>query len=129
MTDPKANLPKGKQTELGLYVTAKEAYEKWQADPEKVKIIDVRTPEEYLFVGHPTMAWKIPVAVQVYEWDAEKKKFPMKPLTDIVSRVQTLAKPDDMLMVMCRSGGRSAIAVNFLAKAGFKNVFNIIDGM
>ena len=114
---------------LGLYLTAKEAYEKWQAAPDQVRIIDVRTPEEYLFVGHPTMAWKIPVAVQVYEWDAEKKKFPMKPLTDFVSRVQTLAKPDDMLMVMCRSGGRSAIAVNFLAKAGFKNVFNIIDGM
>ena len=64
MTDQKAKLPEGKQTVLGLYVTAKEAYEKWQAEPEKVKIIDVRTPEEYLFVGHPTMAWKIPVAVQ-----------------------------------------------------------------
>ena len=114
---------------LGLYVTAKEAYEKWQADPEKVKIIDVRTPEEYLFVGHPTMAWKIPVAVQVYDWDAEKKQFPMKPLMDFVSRVQKIAKPDDTLMVMCRSGGRSAIAANFLAKAGFKNVHNIIDGM
>ena len=25
-------LPKMKQTVLGLYVTAKEAYEKWQAD-------------------------------------------------------------------------------------------------
>ncbi|MEI6854211.1 MAG: cobalamin-dependent protein, partial [Bacteroidota bacterium] len=44
-----ANLPKEKQTVLGLYVTAKEAYEKWQAEPEKVKIIDVRTPEEFLF--------------------------------------------------------------------------------
>ena len=40
-----------------------------------------------------------------------------------------MAKPDDTLMVMCRSGGRSAIAANFLAKAGFKNVYNIIDGM
>ena len=49
---------------LGLYVTAKEAYEKWKAEPDKVKIIDVRTPEEYLFVGHPTMAWKIPVPSQ-----------------------------------------------------------------
>ena len=123
------NLPKEKQTVLGLYVTAKEAYEKWQAAPDKVKIIDVRTPEEYLFVGHPTMAWKIPVAVQVYEWDAEKKQFPMKPLLDFVARVQTMAKPDDTLMVMCRSGGRSAIAVNMLAKAGFTNVYNIIDGM
>ena len=129
MTDPKANLPKEKQTALGLYVTAKEAYEKWKAEPDKVKIIDVRTPEEFLFVGHPTMAWKIPVAIQVYEWDAEKKQFPMKPLLDFTSRVQTMAAPEDTLMVMCRSGGRGAIAVNMLAKAGFKNVHNIIDGM
>jgi rhodanese-related sulfurtransferase len=129
MAERSANLSTGKQTVLGLYVTAKEAYEKWQAAPDKVKIIDVRTPEEYLFVGHPTMAWKIPVAAQIYEWDAEKKQYPMKPLMDFVSRVQTIAKPEDTLMAMCRSGGRSAIAVNFLAKAGFKNVHNIIDGM
>jgi rhodanese-related sulfurtransferase len=30
---------------------------------------------------------------------------------------------------MCRSGGRSALAVNQLAKAGFVNAYNIIDGM
>jgi rhodanese-related sulfurtransferase len=30
---------------------------------------------------------------------------------------------------MCRSGGRSAMAVNLLAQAGFKNVYNITDGM
>ena len=43
----------GKKTTLGLYVTAAEAYEKWKAAPDKVKVIDVRTPEEYAFVGHP----------------------------------------------------------------------------
>ena len=129
MAELKANLPEGKKTVLGLYVTAKEACEQWKAAPDNVKIIDVRTPEEYLFVGHPTMAWKIPVAIQVYEWDAEKKQFPMKPLLDFVARVQTIAKPDETIMVMCRSGGRSAIAANMLAKAGFKNVYNIIDGM
>ena len=129
MTEITANLPEGKRTSLGLYVTAKEAHEKWKAAPDKVKIIDVRTPEEFLFVGSPDMAWKIPVAAQSYEWDAEKKQFPMKPLLDFVSRVGEVAKPDDTLMVMCRSGGRSAIAVNFLAKAGFKHVYNIIDGM
>jgi rhodanese-related sulfurtransferase len=94
-----------------------------------VKIVDVRTPEEFLFVGHPTMAWKIPFAAQVYEWDAAKKQFPMKPLPDFVSRVETVTRPDDKLMVMCRSGGRSAMAVNVLAKAGFKHAYNIIDGM
>ena len=129
MAELQANLPEGKKTILGLYVTAKEACEQWKAAPEKVKIIDVRTPEEYLFVGHPTMAWKIPVAIQVYEWDAEKKQFPMNLLPDFVDRVKQVAKPNDTLLVMCRSGGRSAIAVNMLAKAGFKHVHNIHDGM
>jgi rhodanese-related sulfurtransferase len=30
---------------------------------------------------------------------------------------------------MCRSGGRSAMAVNGLAVAGFTNVYQIVDGM
>ena len=130
-TEPGANtnIPTVKQTALGLYVTAKEAYERWRSAPEKVMLLDVRTPEEFMFVGHAPMAWKIPVAAQSYEWDADKKQFPMRLLPDFVARVQQVAKPDDTLMVMCRSGGRSAIAVNLLAGAGFKNVHNIIDGM
>lgn len=129
MNDIFANLPKEKQTSLGLYVTAKDAYERWKAAPDTVKILDVRTPEEYLFVGHPPMAWKIPLAVQSYEWDAAKEQFPMKPLPDFASRVKQVAKPDDTILVTCRSGGRSALAANALAQAGFKNVHNIIDGM
>jgi rhodanese-related sulfurtransferase len=129
MTDLKANLPKEKQTLLGLYVTAKEAYEMWKAAPETVMILDVRTPEEFLFVGHPPMAWKIPVAAQIYDWDAEKAQFPMKLLPDFVSRVKQVAKPDDKILVTCRSGDRSAMAVNALAQAGFKNVHTITDGM
>jgi rhodanese-related sulfurtransferase len=129
MNDPQNNLPKEKQTVLGLYITAKEAHARWQAEPDKVKIIDVRTPEEFLFVGHPPMAWKIPIASQGYEWDAEKKQYPMKSLPDFVARMSEIAKLDDTLMVMCRAGGRGAMAANVLAKAGFKNVYNIVDGM
>jgi rhodanese-related sulfurtransferase len=122
-------LPAGKQTTLGLYVTSREAYEKWKAAPDKVTVVDVRTPEEYLFIGHADMAWNIPLAAQLYQWDAEKKQFPMQPLPDFIARVQKIAKPDDTLLVMCRSGTRSAMAVNLLAKAGFTNVYNITDGM
>jgi rhodanese-related sulfurtransferase len=129
MAEASANIVKEKQTALGLYLTSKEAYEKWKAEPEKVKILDVRTPEEFLFVGYPTMAWKIPVAIQSYEWDPAKGQYPMKLLTDFVSRVKEVFGPDDMILAMCRSGGRSAIAVNLLAQAGFKHVYNIIDGM
>ena len=88
--------------------------------PDKVKIIDVRTPEEILWVGHAPMAWKVPVIAVTYEWDADKKQFPMRPLPDFVARVQKVATPEDTLMVMCRSGGRGAMAVNLLAEAGLQ---------
>jgi rhodanese-related sulfurtransferase len=51
----------------------------------------------------------------------------MKPLPDFASRVSEVAKSGDAIYIMCRSGGRIAIAVNMLAKAGFKNAYNIID--
>ncbi len=48
-------VPQAKQTSLGLYVTAQEAYEMWKADPERVKVLDVRMVEEYVFIGHAAM--------------------------------------------------------------------------
>ena len=121
-------LPKEKQTKLGLYVTSKEAYDMWKASPEKIKILDVRTPEEYIYIGHAPMAWNIPVFFQTYEWDSTKNHFPMKPNTDFISQVEKIAKPTDTILVTCRSGGRSAMAANKLAEAGFTNIYNITDG-
>lgn len=122
-------LPKAKQTSLGLYVTAEEAYKKWLAAPDTVKVFDVRTLEEYLYVGHAPMAWNIPLLLQTNEWDAEKERFAMQPNPEFLSLVNEIAAPTDTIMVMCRSGGRSAMAVNLLAEAGFTNVYNITDGM
>jgi rhodanese-related sulfurtransferase len=129
VSETKPELPKEKQTVLGLYVTAKEAYEKWQADPEKVKILDVRTPEEYIFVGHAEMAWNIPLAFQTYQWDAAKGYFAVQPNPDFIALVKGQFTPEDTLLITCRSGGRSAMAVNLLAENGFKHLYNIIDGM
>jgi rhodanese-related sulfurtransferase len=122
-------LPKAKQTSLGLYLTAREAFGKWQADPDNVTVLDVRTTEEYLYVGHASMSWNVPLMSQTYEWNADKQYFKMQPNTDFISQVSELAKPSDTILVMCRSGGRSAMAVNMLAKAGFTKVYNITDGM
>jgi rhodanese-related sulfurtransferase len=47
---------------------------------------------------------------------------------DFITQVKERFKADDTILVMCRSGGRSAMAVNGLDKAGFTNVHNIIDG-
>jgi rhodanese-related sulfurtransferase len=94
-----------------------------------VKIIDVRTPEEFAFVGHPEMAWNIPLAFVTYQGKDGKIEYGSKMNPDFVAGVKKIAGPTDTLLLMCRSGGRSAMAVNQLAAAGFKNAYNITDGM
>ena len=124
-----SKLPKAKQTTLGLYVTAAQAYEMWKAAPGTVKVIDVRTPEEFAFVGHPEMAWNIPIAFLTYENKGGKFVYGHKVNADFVAQVRGLAKPGDVLLLTCRSGGRGAMAVNALAAAGFTKAYNIVDGI
>ncbi len=121
-------LPAAKQTSLGLYVKAAEAYAMWQADPARVKVLDVRMVEEYVFIGHAAMAVNIPVAFPKYQWHADKRKYGFEINPDFIDHVKELFNTDDTVAVMCRSGGRSAAAINMLAKAGFVNLYNIIDG-
>jgi rhodanese-related sulfurtransferase len=124
------DIPKGKQTTLGLYVNAAKAYEMWKAAPDKVKVIDVRTPEEFAFVGHPEMAWNIPLAFVTYERKKGGKfEYGKKMNTAFVAQVKEIAQPTDVLLLTCRSGGRGAMAVNQLAAAGFTNAYNIVDGI
>ncbi len=121
-------VPEEKLTSLNLYVTAREVYEMWLADPEHVKVLDVRTFEEYVLIGHAEMAVNIPLAFPTYTWDAKKGNYSVVGNKDFIAHVSERFKPDDTILVMCRSGGRSAMAVNALAKAGFTKVHNIIDG-
>jgi rhodanese-related sulfurtransferase len=117
-----------KLTSLGLYVTAREAYEMWQADPEQIKVLDVRTFEEYVLIGHAEMAANVPLAFPTYNWDANKGNYSIAINTDFIAHAKERFKLDEPILTMCRSGGRSAMAVNALAKAGFTKVYNIIDG-
>lgn len=117
-----------KMTSLGLYVTAQEAYEMWKADPEQIKLLDVRTFEEYVLIGHGEMAVNIPLAFPSYTWDAGKGNYSVVMNADFVAHVRERFAPDDTILVNCRSGDRSAMAINALAKAGFTQAYNIIDG-
>lgn len=99
-----------------------------KADPDKAALLDVRTPEEFVFVGHAAMARNIPLVFMKYQWNTEKNIPVMEPNPDFIAEAQKVFKPKDTIYVTCRSGDRSAMAVNALAKAGFKNVYNIIDG-
>jgi rhodanese-related sulfurtransferase len=125
---PGEQIPENKQTTLGLYLNALQAYEMWKADPAEVKIIDVRTPEEYAFVGHPDTAWNIPLAFVTYQRVNGKTEYGPKWNPDFVADVKKIIGPADTLLVMCRSGDRSAMAVNQLAEAGVEKAYSITDG-
>ena len=45
-----------------------------------------------------------------------------------VRQVKTIAEPHDTVLVICRSGNRSAVAVEMLAGAGFRNAYTVVDG-
>lgn len=134
------NVPKSNQTTLGLYVTPADAYAMWQADPDGVAVLDVRSFEEYIFVGHPDMARNVPLAFLKYERPADglppptqaqpglPPGFSIDPNREFVPAVRKVCSPTDKILVLCGSGGRAAKAVNLLAKAGFTNVYNIVNG-
>ncbi len=130
------NLPLGKITELGLYLTATEAYELIKKEANNILFIDVRTQAEIAFVGIPTMAdANIPYEIieDWHQWDDKGKGFKMTVNDNFVNDVEQRVKEKGLnkqspIILMCRSGYRSASGANLLAKAGYKKVYNLIDG-
>jgi rhodanese-related sulfurtransferase len=116
------------QTKLGKYATAAEAYARWQTNPHGVKILDCRTAEEYVFVGHPPMAYNIPSQLWTGKWDEQKNTYVLKDNPDFLVKIREKFNPGDTILVICSSGGRSAKAVDKLAEAGFHKVYNIVNG-
>lgn len=52
------------------------------------------------------------------------------PLGSLMSRMDELEKhKEDEVIVYCRSGNRSGLAKEFLERAGFKKVRNLLGGM
>ena len=128
-----ATLKKGKQTQAGLYVTAAEAAAILGAR-EDVLMIDVRTPEETILVGHATAAdANIPFALfdPKHKYNAKKGAYEMKINPAFISATKTYLAGRDpaAVLVICRSGGRSAKAVNALSKAGIDlPLYTVVDG-
>ena len=128
------SVPEKKRTTLGLYYSPAEAYE--QASKEKLLFVDVRTRAEVNFLGMATVAdANIPYMDldQFYAWDEKKANFKLdvnsKFLPEIERRLSEKGLDKSArIIVMCRSGDRSASAANLLAKAGYTNVYSVVDG-
>ena len=83
--------------------------------------IDVRSEMEYLFVGHPVGALHVP-------WN-EGPDWAINP--DFVPQVMRLAGTDPLLrplVLICRSGNRSIDGGDALEKAGFRSIYNVLNG-
>ena len=131
---PALEIPDSNKTALGLYVMPKEAYAMWQENPKEVHILDVRTFEEYTFVGHLEMAKNIPFIFPKY--DPKGPSLPGRPPgcygeinPDFLVSVKEFFTPTDTILIYCATGARGAMAVNILAQAGFENVYNIVTGL
>lgn len=116
-----------KRTPLKKYVNAKEAFTMWHTEPDKVHLLDVRTRFEYQLIGHVESVRNIPYKFLTTEWNAKKKRFKFVENPDFVKHVKQHFKKDDLIIVFCRSGGRSAEAARALIDAGFTNVYTMVD--
>lgn len=131
-----ASVPPVKRTKLGQYLSSQEAAKFMDQNTSKALFLDVRTPAEVNFVGMPQQAdANVPYMREpdFVAWDEAKGTFKLEPNPDFIPEVRRrLAakglKPTDAVVLICRSGDRSAAAANLLAEAGFKNVYSVVDG-
>ena len=81
-------------------------------------LVDVRTNEERKFVGH------VPGSVHV-AW-ATGTGMTRNPR--FVKELEAKVGKDAVVLLLCRSGKRSAAAAEAAARAGFSAVFNVLEG-
>jgi rhodanese-related sulfurtransferase len=81
-------------------------------------LVDVRTAEERKFVGHVAESVHVPWATGTSL--TRNPRF----VRELEAKV---AKPA-VVLLLCRSGKRSVLAAEAAAKAGFTNVYNVLEG-
>lgn len=133
---PQAGIAKAKQTTLGLYMTPREAADVMTREGAKTLFVDVRTRAEMMFTGWaPAIDGNVPFVdvTEFWDWDDKEGRYKLEANATFSQDVglllaaKGLAK-SDRVIVMCRSGDRSARAVDKLAEAGFTRVYNQHEG-
>ena len=98
-------------------VSPKQAYEAITTNKDAV-LIDVRTPQEWTYVGIPDMPGMLQAS-----WP------PVPETPDFATTIKHLNVPFDVdIYLICRSGFRSARAATELTAAGYENCYNVTEG-
>jgi rhodanese-related sulfurtransferase len=103
-------------------VDPQEAYRILSEDPEAV-LVDVRSRAEFAFVGHPTMAYNVPLLF----WNPASGAF--EPNPRFGEEIAARFGKEQPILLICRSGGRSANAGGMLVSLGFEHVYNVVEGV
>jgi rhodanese-related sulfurtransferase len=102
------------------YAGAVPPLEAWQlVQSGQAVLVDVRSTEERHFVGH--VAGSVHVAWATGTALTRNPRF----VKELETKLGGKHRP---VLLLCRSGKRSALAAEAAAKAGFTQVFNILEG-
>lgn len=105
-------------------VAPEHVWDTLRSDPS-ARLVDVRTPAEWSYVGLPELEasgqdpvlipWQVPPTMHVN--------------TDFVEHLkQSGLTPEHRLYFICRSGARSLAAAQAAQQAGFPHAYNVADG-
>ncbi|MDO5102073.1 MAG: rhodanese-like domain-containing protein [Lautropia sp.] len=97
-------------------MSVQDAWAQFQAG--KAVLIDVRTPEELKWVGRVPGAIAVPWLI-----DNGQRQNP-----EFLSQLQAAARPDQTVLLLCRSGVRSELGAKAATAAGYTSAWSIIDG-
>lgn len=128
-------VPPGKLALGANHLAAWDAYWLRRHDPRAL-LIDIRSRDEVSFVGWPLGAdANVPFMEprQPLQWDIERAGLKMERVAGFVEAIDALAGHrglgrDAIVILMCRSGDRSARAAAELVEQGYSRVVTVIDG-
>ncbi len=133
---PETAVPVTKRNFSGLYVDALHADRLKHDNPQGVVLIDVRSRLEVGLVGQPpSVDVHVPWldTVMPLRWDDEAGGWAMAAnpafAQEVAARLERLGVARDTpLLLLCRSGERSARAADALAALGYTTTISVVDG-
>lgn len=134
--DP-GRVPEELRSKSGLYLLPKQTPAFLKAQKGKVLFVDVRTRAEAQFLGMADAVDALVPYVEFQEfmtdWDDTRGFYKLEPFSDFAPEVERRLKQkgltkNDPIVVICRSGERSARAADLLNSLGYTKVYTVLYG-
>ena len=130
-------VPEAKRTQDQHYLLPQEVFDFKTKEATQTLLVDIRTPSELQFVGYtPLIDGNVPYITYDYsDWDAKNKEYKRDFNSGFTVQIESLLSKSGVpggkqarIILICRSGDRSAKAADLLAKSGYTNVWSAIEG-